>query len=75
MDAECAKESETSRFGEYLGASATRFGENVMKNNKIVMKIPAERGKTFQIIETSMNSADCPFTTTLATNVTGVQTP
>ena len=43
MDAEGAKESETSRFGEYLGASATRFGENVMKSNKIVMKIPAER--------------------------------
>ena len=43
MDAEGAKESETSRFGGNLDASATRFGENVMKSDRIVMKIPAER--------------------------------
>ena len=43
MDAEGAKKSETSRIGKNLGASATQFGENVMKSNKIVMKIPAKR--------------------------------
>ena len=43
MDAEGTKESETSRFGENLSASATCFVENVMKSNKVVMKIPAER--------------------------------
>ena len=45
MDAEGAKESETSRIEENLGASATRFVKNVMKSNKVFMKIPGPAGQ------------------------------